>query len=212
MPASELRIDLSHGYLLADDARDVKAAYAAGIRAMAVLSERSIDDLFGNRPSHKGFPIVKDLLTAVRYIDQEEEAQGYLGHPRVAPVALPSPEALYEHPNMLPHLTILSRVARDRQTLVAKSRVQLRDMGRWLSFFSLGAIGLSLGIAYLLTHLYRLQPFPPVVYYVTLQFIPRPVRGALFILWGVGVILLAIRSFYRSTNRWRGPKVDDTNS
>jgi hypothetical protein len=59
-------------------------------------------------------------------------------------------------------------------------------------------VGLSLGIAYLLTHLYRVAPFPEYAYYITLQFIPRPVRGALFIIWGVGILVLAVRSFYRS--------------
>jgi hypothetical protein len=64
-------------------------------------------------------------------------------------------------------------------------------------------VGLSLGIAYLLTHLYRIQPFPAIAYYVTLQFIPRPLRGALFIIWGGIVVVLALRSFYRSTSHWR---------
>ena len=64
-------------------------------------------------------------------------------------------------------------------------------------------MGLSLGIAYLLTHLYRMQRFPAYIYYITLQFIPRPLRGALFILWGAGVLFLAVRSFARSANMRR---------
>jgi len=86
------------------------------------------------------------------------------------------------------------------QTRLRKARVQLRDLTRWLTFFVLGALGLSLGIAYILTHLYREAPFPDFVYYVSLQFIPRLLRGALFIAWGIGVIVLAVRSFYRSAN------------
>ena len=74
----------------------------------------------------------------------------------------------------------------------------MRDIGRWLTFLVLGAVGFSLGIAYMLTHLYRIQPFPEFVYYVTLQFIPRPLRGALFIAWGGGALVLALRSFRRS--------------
>jgi tellurite resistance protein TehA-like permease len=56
-------------------------------------------------------------------------------------------------------------------------------------------VWLSLGIAYLLTHLYRVQPFPEFVYYLTLQFIPRPVRAALFILTGVGAVAVSLRAF-----------------
>jgi hypothetical protein len=74
----------------------------------------------------------------------------------------------------------------------------LKDVARWMSFFILGALGVTLGIAYLLTHLYRVQPFPDFIKYVTLQFIPRPIRGALFIVIGAGVILFALRSLYRS--------------
>jgi len=32
-----------------------------------------------------------------------------------------------------------------------------------------------------------------------LQFIPRALRGIIFIAWGIGVIFLASRSLYRST-------------
>jgi len=55
----------------------------------------------------------------------------------------------------------------------------------------------SLGIAYLLTQLYRVQPFPEFVYYLTLQFIPRWARGALFILGGVVVVAVSLRAFLR---------------
>jgi uncharacterized cofD-like protein len=50
----------------------------------------------------------------------------------------------------------------------------------------------SLGVAYLITHLYREQPFPEFVGVLTLQFISRPVRGALFIGAGAAVITFAI--------------------
>ena len=105
----------------------------------------------------------------------------------------------------LPQLVATSALARGLLERIVKTKAQLRDIGRWLSFFVLGAMGLALGVAYLLTHLYRMQPFPQWIYYITLQFIPRPVRGALFIGLGIGVIVLAVKRFYGSTRIWRRP-------
>lgn len=56
----------------------------------------------------------------------------------------------------------------------------------------------GLGIAYLATHLYREAPFPAWVGVVTLQFIPRPIRGFLFIGAGVLVMAFAFRQLGRS--------------
>jgi hypothetical protein len=203
VPAYELNFHPEDCYLVGDAEQDVVTAYAAGARPVIVLGGRSIGAILGELPRHKDFPIAPDLTTAADYIAQEEEMRQRLGTPRTPARPLPTPEALYAQPATLPRVTILSRLARGRQTETIKSRVQLRDVGRWLSFFSLGAVGLSLGIAYLLTHLYRIQPFPAIAYYVTLQFIPRPLRGALFIIWGGIVVVLALRSFYRSTSHWR---------
>jgi uncharacterized cofD-like protein len=61
---------------------------------------------------------------------------------------------------------------------------------RWLGLTVLGVLCVSLGTAYLITHLYRMQPLPEWVYYATLQFIDRPQRGALFI--GVGAAVIAV--------------------
>lgn len=203
VPASQFGLRLEECYVLGDTQKDIVSAYAAGARPLLILCARSIGDVFGDLPDHKDFPIATNLTAAVDYIGVEEEITRQLGHPRNMPVSMPSPEALFADSQALPTFTITSRLAHSLQARVLKTRAQLRDLGRWLSFFILGALGLSLGIAYLLTHLYRVQPFPDFVYYVTLQFIPRPLRGALFIVWGMGVIFLAIRSFYRSTNIWR---------
>ncbi len=62
---------------------------------------------------------------------------------------------------------------------------------RWVLLMSLGLVLASLGLAYELTHIYRMQPLPEVAGVVTLQFIERPVRGAMFILLGAGIIALA---------------------
>jgi hypothetical protein len=63
---------------------------------------------------------------------------------------------------------------------------------RWLGLLVLGLTFVALGIAFFLVQVYRTQPFPEWVRYVTLQPIDRPWRGALFLLSGVGVIGLAI--------------------
>jgi uncharacterized cofD-like protein len=101
------------------------------------------------------------------------------------------------------------------------------EIKRWLLMLIVGILGISLGIAYLITHLYRTQPFPPVAYYLTLQFIDRPFRGLLFIVIGFAVVVLALRQLgtslldvldangrsplvdrvYRSRRLSRGPKV-----
>jgi len=63
---------------------------------------------------------------------------------------------------------------------------------RWLGLLLLGLLFLALGFAYLLTHLYRQQPFPPAVYYLTLQFIPRLGRAFLFIAVGLVIVGIAL--------------------
>lgn len=63
---------------------------------------------------------------------------------------------------------------------------------RWLVVLVLGIIFLSLGAAYLLVELYREQPFPDFVYYVTLQFLPRALRAVLFFGIGIGIVVLGL--------------------
>ena len=58
------------------------------------------------------------------------------------------------------------------------------NLKRWLVLILLGITLISLGIAYLITQVYRTQPFPEWVGYITLQFIDRPVRGIMFIAIG----------------------------
>jgi D-glycero-D-manno-heptose 1,7-bisphosphate phosphatase len=204
--ASQFSLKPDECYVLGDGTRDVMAAYAAGARPMIVLCTRTIGEVLGNQPDHKDLPIAMDLTTAVGYIGVEEDTTRQLGHTRHPAAPIPPDEVLYADPEALPAIKVTSPLAQSLQARLLKSRAQLRDMVRWLTFFVLGAVGLSLGIAYMLTHLYRVQPFPDFVYYVTLQFIPRPWRGALFIVWGAGVLVLAVRSFYRSANVGLWPK------
>jgi len=203
--ASKFNLRLEECYLLGDTQQDVALAHAAGVRPFVVLCARTIGEVLGNSPAHKDSPIAADLTTAVHYVGAEEEIKRQLGHPREPARPIPMPEVLYGTPKALPTITLTSPLARALQAQLRRSRVGLRDIARWLTFLVLGAVGLSLGIAYMLTHLYRVQPFPEFAYYVTLQFIPRPLRGALFIAWGVGALFLALRSFRRATNLefWR---------
>jgi len=45
------------------------------------------------------------------------------------------------------------------------------------------------------------QAFPSYVYYLTLQFIDRPIRGAIFMAFGALFIFFAIRSVVKSTRK-----------
>jgi len=197
---NQFALRLNDCYVLGDSAEDVEMAYRVGARPLLLLGSRTVGEVLGNQPEHKDYPIALDLTTAVNYIDVEEEAERQLGHPRQTAVPEPATDVLYAQPELLPTITLTSGLANDIRARMTSARTQLTDVRRWLSFLVVGVVGLALGIAYLLTHLYRMQPFPDFVYYVTLQFIPRPLRGALFVLWGVGVIWVAVRSFYRALN------------
>lgn len=69
---------------------------------------------------------------------------------------------------------------------------------RWLLLLLVGITLVSLGIGYLMVQLYRTEEFPWYVGYLTLQFIDRPIRGAMFILVGGIVSALAILQLNRS--------------
>ncbi|HLZ07410.1 MAG TPA: gluconeogenesis factor YvcK family protein, partial [Chloroflexota bacterium] len=69
---------------------------------------------------------------------------------------------------------------------------------RWLLLIAIGIALVGLGFGYLMTQVYRTQPFPEWVGFVTLQFIDRPIRGGMFILAGIGVCALAIIQLNRS--------------
>lgn len=59
-----------------------------------------------------------------------------------------------------------------------------------LIFF--GIVVLSLGVASLLIWSYRNVPQPPIVYYLTLQFLPEIVRSFLLVALGLGVLAVGI--------------------
>jgi uncharacterized cofD-like protein len=98
---------------------------------------------------------------------------------------------------------------------------------RWLVLLFLGVTFLALGVAYWLVDVYREIALPVVFYYITLQFIPRLARAALFGTLGVGAFVIAliqlnrsllapfvqpgsepvVDTVYRHRQRERGPKV-----
>ncbi|MGB8646468.1 MAG: gluconeogenesis factor YvcK family protein [Anaerolineae bacterium] len=63
---------------------------------------------------------------------------------------------------------------------------------RWLVLLFIGVTLLSLGTALFLVGIYRELAFPPFVYYLTLQFIPRELRAVILGLAGVALVLFAI--------------------
>lgn len=66
----------------------------------------------------------------------------------------------------------------------------LRQLLPSLSLTFAGIVLLSLGVAYLFIHAYRtVEGLPEVVWWLTLQFLPRPLRGILLL--GVGLFVLA---------------------
>ena len=69
---------------------------------------------------------------------------------------------------------------------------------RWFGLLSVGITLISLGVAYLMVHMYREQPFPEFVAYLTLQFVDRPLRGALFIASGLLAASLALMRLNKS--------------
>ena len=204
--AARLDLRLDKCYLLCDQASDILLAYRAECRPMLVLHGRGIGDLYdGHQPEPSDFPIARDFSAAVQYVLTEEEAIGEWGHPRT-PAPRPQVEEVSptsEIPEFSPTLQLFSPVPGVRGFLLAGLPQMSRSVRQWLLVFILGAVWLSLGIAYLLTHLYRVQPFPEFVYYLTLQFIPRWLRGALFVLVGVAVVAVSLRAFQRLS---RGPE------
>jgi uncharacterized cofD-like protein len=69
---------------------------------------------------------------------------------------------------------------------------------RWLLLLLVGVAVMGLGFGYFLREIYQSYQFPDWAYYVTLQFWPRWVRGALFVGFSVAVILFSIWQLNRS--------------
>lgn len=69
---------------------------------------------------------------------------------------------------------------------------------RWLVLLMGGIVLISLGLAYLLRQLYVEMTLPAAFYYLTLQFLSRPVRAIVLGSLGASVVLLALVGLNRS--------------
>ncbi|HLF70574.1 MAG TPA: gluconeogenesis factor YvcK family protein [Dehalococcoidia bacterium] len=99
---------------------------------------------------------------------------------------------------------------------------------RWLALVLIGVAIMGLGFGYILREVYVSYTFPDWVYYVTLQFLPRFARAALFMTIATSIILFAVwklntsllaafvrpsdddsivETIYRYRYQMRGPKI-----
>lgn len=69
---------------------------------------------------------------------------------------------------------------------------------RWLLLLLVGIIGIGLGLAYILREVYEFYTFPDFIFYVTLQFIPRYLRGGIFLSVSAALIIIAVWRFNHS--------------
>ena len=69
---------------------------------------------------------------------------------------------------------------------------------RWLLLLLVGVAIMGLGFGYFLREVYFSYTFPDWVYYVTLQFLPRYVRGGLFVGGSTALILFSVWKLNRS--------------
>src|SRR5919202_4815068 len=69
---------------------------------------------------------------------------------------------------------------------------------RWLGLVLVGLVVLALGLAYLFVEFYRTVPLPEEATYLTLQFLPRWLRGLIFLTAGGIVTILAFLRLNRS--------------
>lgn len=69
---------------------------------------------------------------------------------------------------------------------------------RWLLLLFLAILFLSLGMAILMVHFYRVGTFPSFVFYLTLQFVPRFERAILLMVVGGAVVAYTVFQLNRS--------------
>jgi uncharacterized cofD-like protein len=69
---------------------------------------------------------------------------------------------------------------------------------RWLLLLLIGVAIMGLGFGYFLREVYESYTFPSWAYYVTLQFLHRYVRGAIFVTLSAGLIVFSIWQLNRS--------------
>ena len=83
---------------------------------------------------------------------------------------------------------------------------------RWLLLVLLGVAVMGLGFGYILREVYVSYTFPAWVYYLTLQFLPRFARGAMFIGLSISLIMFAVWKLNTSLLAAFVPPKDQNNS
>jgi uncharacterized cofD-like protein len=66
------------------------------------------------------------------------------------------------------------------------------EVKRWLVLLMFSQLIIVLGLAYLLKDFYRTAPLPGEFFFITLQFIPRWMRGLIFGALGIGLLVFAV--------------------
>ncbi len=84
---------------------------------------------------------------------------------------------------------------------------------RWLALMVIGVAVMTFGLAYILREAYISGfTFPGFMYYVTLQFIPRYIRGSMFMVGAAGVIMFAVWKLNQSLLSVLAPHRNTTES
>ncbi len=195
--SAQLDLRLNECYVLCCEPADVALAQQVGCRPILILGARTIADLYeGHSPDSHDFPIARSLTDAVGYVLSEEEASRDWQQPRLTQAVLQTEELaqVSTGSDQMPVLELFTPLPVTQPWMMQLAQSN-RRMAKFLVVLVLGGIWVSLGIAYILTHLYRVQHFPEFVWYLTLQFVPRPLRGALFIGSGAVLVALSLRAF-----------------
>ena len=201
-PALRFGFELEGCYVLGDSEIDAITAEAAGSRPLLVLCDRPIEEVVGANPRHGVFVVALHLSDAVTHVLTEKRFTRHLERARRKHLGVPVRQVLQAVERSLPTVAATSTLAIRLQERANEARTMAQDIARWLSLLLVGTVGLSLGIAYLVTHLYRQQPFPAFMFFFAL-YIPPRVRGILFIILGTAMSSMVVRSFVRSTGGLR---------
>ena len=139
-----------------------------GCRSVLVLDDRELDEVMGPaEPAIKAIAIAPTLQEAIHFIAEEARASRELGPFPYGAASSAAPTS-----PLMP---------------------TARDLAKLFGLTAASGVAVALGAAYLLQELYQSLEFPPIFYYLTLQFIPQTLRGLIFLLLGATIGLLAPR-------------------
>ncbi len=175
--ATLVEVPLREAFFLGRSVEGLQTALELGLRGVLVLGGRSLDELLGpSEPVRKHFPVAPDTSAAVRYVLAEVATYRQLG---AFPFAGQRPLG-------------------DRAGALVPTA---SDLARIFLIITAAGVAIALGIAYILQEVYQRFTFPPVAYWLTLQFIPQTYRGLLFLAIGAVAGLFAQRVWRRITSR-----------